>query len=440
MENKFLKKLIVVLIIMLIIIVIGIIIAISYLNNTISQGNNTLEEGENVVENYGKNENGGIDQQAYYDIKSCMELYLSALNIKSERYGSYDENNNYVVTVSENEIKQRIYNFLSQKYINENNITINNLYNYVNTLKETSTFILLEASLKQENDIKSFLVHGLIEPVENYSITDEIFAIINIDISESKFSIEPIKGNFANISEIQIKDYEDTILSNKDNKYTMTSVKNEDIPKEYMNVYKRLVLSCPQKIYDMLDEEYREKRFGSLDSFNEYVNSNKSAIERITLNKYKMSSNGDNVQYICVDQNEKYYIFNQTKVLQEYTVILDTYTIDLPEFIEKYNKSTDQIKVGMNIEKIIEAINENDYKYVYSKLDNTFKQNKFPTEKDLQKYIKNNFSDDNDIEYLSFSQEGDVYVYQTKINDIKFNIIMQLEEGTEFVMSFSFEE
>ena len=127
--------------------------------------------------------------------------------------------------------------------------------------------------------------------------------------------------------------------------------------------------------------------------------------------------------------------------------MLDAYSIDLPEFIEKYKSAPVQQKVGMNIEKIISAINNKDYKYIYSKLDDTFKNSQFPTQESLKSYIESNLYNKNSIEYTEFSEEGGLYVYKTKITNKNIsnsqaknlNIIMQLGEGTNFTMSFSVE-
>lgn len=442
MNNKFLGKLIIFLIIILLIISIAIIITIYYLNasNMQSINNNNIEEGgEDFTESYGKGENGGIDKQSYYDINACMKKYLNAINLKSEQYGSYDENENYITTSPESEIKQKIYNLLSQNYITENNITVENVNQHIKIVQESTTFVLLEAFLVQDADIKSFLVQGLIESAENYDVIDTIFAVINIDFFEDNFSIEPIYKKYNNINEIKIENFESGIIPNEDNKMMSPYVKIEDIPEEYINLYKRLTLGYPEKMYELLDEKYKNAKFGSIDEFKNYVEKNKAKIKMITLDKYQVITDNNEIQYICVDQNENYYIFKQNEIFQDYTVLLDTYTIDLPEFTEKYTVAKDQEKAGMNIEKVLEAINQGDYRYIYSKLDNTFKKNNFPKENDLQEYIQKNFEEKNTIEYLDFSQEGDICIYKTKINGKNFNIIMQLGEGTEFTMSFSFE-
>lgn len=58
------------------------------------------------------------------------------------------------------------------------------------------------------------------------------------------------------------------------------------------------------------------------------------------------------IQYICVDQTGKYLIFKE-KSIMDYEIILDTYTIDLPEFVEQYNSSSEDKKVQFNIQKFL---------------------------------------------------------------------------------------
>lgn len=447
MDRKSVKKLIIFLIIILLMISITIIIAISYLNvsNMQNINNNAEEGGEDFTKNYGKIENGLVDEQAYYDILACMKKYLNTINIKSTQYGSYDEQGNYIRTSEEREIKQKIYNLLGQKHISEKNITVENIQQHIKVVQEATTYVPLEISMIQDADIKSFIVYGLIESTENYNVLDKIFAVINIDFYDNNFTIEPIYGDYNSISEIKLESFEDTITSNNDNKFNPVYLRASEIPEQYINLYKRLALGYPEKMYELLDEEYRNAKFGNIDVFKNYIEKNKEEIKLIQLDKYEVITTNNKVQYVCVDQKENYYIFKQNETFQDYSVILDTYTIDLPEFVEKYNSVTDKVKVGMNIEKVISAINDGDYSYVYRKLDNTFKNNKFSTISNLQTYIENNFYEKNNIEYIEFSQEGDIYIYKAKITDKNkktsqekyLNIVMQLGEGTDFKMSFS---
>lgn len=429
MNNKFLKIMIIFLILLLL--TISIVIAIIYHNEKVDPVNHIKEPGENFAENYGESKNGGVDEQAFYDINICMKKYLNTINMKSPQYGGYDENNNYVITVEETEIKQKIYNLLSQKYISENNITVENVYSYVKTLDKSAVYIPLEAALLENNNMKSFVIHGLIQDDDNYNILDEIFAVVNINIVEGNFSIEIINEKYNNINEIRIEKFETKINPNKDNKFTTQYISSEDIPAEYMNLYKRLTLGAPEKMYEKLDVAYRDAKFGSVEEFEKYVNKNKSKIALMRLERYQLTTSDDKVQYICMDQNNKYYIFNQNEVLQDYTVMLDAYTIDLQEFVEKYNNSQEKDKVALNIEKMKKAIQEEDYKYVYNKLDNTFRTSKFGNLSNFERYIKERYNENYTIKYERFQKVQDVCVFDLQLTDrdvvSEVQILMQLK-------------
>lgn len=128
----------------------------------------------------------------------------------------------------------------------------------------------------------------------------------------------------------------------------------------------------------------------------------------------------------------------------DYTILLDTYTIDLPEFTEKYRNSTDEQKVLLNIQKFFEAINHQDYSYAYSKLDETFKNNNFKTIAEFETYMKKNFFSKSKLAAGKVEKQGNTYLYDINMSDAtgkdantkKKSFVMQLKEGTDFVMSF----
>ena len=92
-------------------------------------------------------------------------------------------------------------------------------------------------------------------------------------------------------------------------------------------------------------------------------------------------------------------------------------------------------------------INAKDYKAAYSVLNDEFKNNYFKTEKDFENYMKQKVFLYNDVEYVKYQDEiSSIYKYDVTIKnrldnsqEFDFSIIMQLKEGTDFVMSFSIE-
>jgi len=440
------KKVLISLIILVMIIILAITVALIKLlkKENITEENNINEIGEDFSESYGKEKNNTIDRQSYFDINDCIKQYLSAINIKNDAYYGYDENGKYVLIIDESEIKQNIYNLLSQKYIEEKSITIDNLYENIKTINSPELFVPLEISLIQDEKIKSFAVHGITEKQDNFQKVEDVFFVVNIDMSTSSFSIEPIYEKYNSIEEIKINNFDTSIKENNENKMIQTVSNYEESVKEYINLYKRLALGTPEQMYNLLDEEYRNTKFGSVENFKNYIAKNKQKIIGIKAEKYQATKNDEYTQFVCIDQNENYYIFREYAVLN-YKVILDTYTIDLPEFTEKYAKATNEEKVLLNIQKCFEAINNKDYEYVYGKLDETFKKNNFKNESGFENYIKNNFFEKNKMQPIKAEKQGEFYVYDLNIKDNSktdsksFNkkFIMQLKDNTDFVMSFN---
>ena len=175
-----------------------------------------------------------------------------------------------------------------------------------------------------------------------------------------------------------------------------------------------------------------------------------------SIEKYKINDKENEKEYICIDQYGNYYIFKDNGVMN-YTVKLDTYTIDTEDFNNKYDNGSDQLKVGMNLEKIFQALNRKDYEYIYEKLDSTFKQNNFSTLNDFEQYAKENFYDINKIEYGKFQEKSGVYIYEILISDaqeivsndeekndeqisenkIQRNFVVKLEDNKDFIFAFN---
>jgi len=445
MNNQKLKKVIILLIILLLLIIIAILsICINIKNDEQKIISEEISgQGENTLETYGKNSSGGIDSQSYFDVKEYMQKYLDIINMNNLQYGYYDENNNYIAALSEKDVKQKIYNVLSNKFIDEKNITVDNIGNHIKVLQEYSIFVPIEISLIQDSDIKSFLVYGLAEKIDDYSVIGKIFAVININVAESVYSVEPIYGDYNSINEIKIERMEDTIIANEDNEFFQTYKSVKEIPAEYINLYKGLALGAPEKLYDLLDEEYKNTKFGNIDEFKRHIQKNKSKIVTARIDKYKVDVYDDYVRYVCIDKNGNSYIITQKEILTDFTMMLDAYTINLPEFIEKYDSVENSQKVVLNIEKLIEATKSKDYNYVYSKLDDTFKFENFETQEDFERYINEKYDEDDKITFEKYEKFDDVYIYDTKITDKSNNgekkakIVMQLKDERDFVFSFS---
>ena len=234
------------------------------------------------------------------------------------------------------------------------------------------------------------------------------------------------------------------IQKNGYNSYIEANITEEYLVTQYFSEYKSNMLYNTEEAYSLLNEEYRNNKFGDYAKFANYINTYKQKILTANIEGYEINEFDGVKEYICIDQYDRYYIFSE-KSISSFDVVLDTFTINLPDFLEEYNKSNDADKAGMNLQKIVDAINDGDYTYVYNKLDETFKQNNFKTESDFIAYMQNAFYANNNVEFSNYRASGDLHVFDATFSD-KNNannqaksktFIIQLKEGTDYRLSFN---
>ena len=443
------KKIIIPLGIMLVIAIIALIIILNLINKNNQQTDISEDEG---IEAYQKETDTILSQVTnrvdYYTVKTCIGKYYADYSILFNP-------EIYYIGFSEERVKQEqadntqaIYDMLDSQYITEKGITIDNLGTNLKKIEVITPYITNMYVNHRTNNMDIYVIDGTIKT----DITDagEKFQIIlKLDILNKTFSIMPseyVEEKYGNILEGQNLDIEltDSIEKNNNNQFVYRTITEEDYMKDLFAELKNELLYDHEKAYNHLNEEYRNKKFATLEKFNNWATSKEEEYKNMVLAQYQTVQEDGYTQYVLVDQNGKYYIFNETGVM-DYTTMLDTYTVDLPEFIEKYNKSNEADKAGMNLQKIVDAINDRDYTYVYNKLDETFKQNNFKTENDFIAYMQNAFYANNNVEFSNYRASGDLHIFDATFTD-KNNannqarsktFIIQLKEGTDYRLSFN---
>lgn len=323
------------------------------------------------------------------------------------------------MSINDEQIKsiQNIYNKNDETY----NLNIEDVFEI--DLNNKITIILTNAQLNN----KSFQTLIKLDKLNNtYSIFLEDF------IKKYNYN-KDMKKQDININT-------DEIEENSFNSKIKVNTTETNIVSQYFVEYKGKMLNDTKVAYELLNEEYRQKKYGNYENFENYVKNNKEEILNSSIDKYQITENDGIKKYICIDKKGKYYIFIE-KNITDYEVILDTYTTDLPEFLEKYNNNSDEIKSGLNIQKIFDAINDEDYRYVYSKLDETFRKNNFANKEIFINYLETNLKD-REIKYEKCEKNGEIYICNITLkkdeqNTTKVTFIMKLLEGTDFVFSLS---
>ena len=435
----------IIIVILILLVILGILV--SFKINKLNEENYVTNN--EIVDNISDNQETGLvkENNLFYTIEACIQNYETILHINYEE--QLNELNQpsvaavYGIT-SQEEKTSAILDILDSEFVDKYNINSSNvitiLGQYINEVEVRALDVL---RLKSDNtNVGAYAVSADIVDDKNNKKETELF-IVKLDSTNTTFSIYPIINNeYNNINEINTENKTKQIEKNNNNMYVLLEYNDSQIATKYFQEYKELMLNNVEEAYNKLDEEYRNEKFENIEDFKKYI-SDKN-INDAQIIKYQSQDYEGYKQYVSQKIDGTYWIIKE-KSPRNYTVILDTYTIDLPEFTEKYNNATDAEKVLMNIQRVFDAINDKDYRYVYNKLDATFRQNNFPTEADFENYIKQNFYENNTIAYSNYKTSGDLHIYEISIKD-KNNennkektktFIMQLKEGTDFVMSFN---
>jgi len=273
----------------------------------------------------------------------------------------------------------------------------------------------------------------------------DVYNIVVLDKANTTFAIIPSQNYTKNeIKEELNKIKIENIKANENNKFKYTNVTDDSIAKMYFSNYIKNAIYDTELAYDYIDREYKQKRFPTLEEYKEYIDKNKETLKTLALEKYQINDKESYNEYVCVNSRGGYYIFKETDVMQ-YTILLDTYTVNIPEFTEKYDKANEQMKVAYNIEKIITAINNYDFEYVYEKMDKIFRENNFSTLEAFEEKTEFLFFDKNSVEYNEYEKKGNTHIYNITLKDYNgeiehkdnIQIYMQLKDNYDFVFSFT---
>lgn len=449
------KKKFVPIVVGLVVLLIILMVAIVALKN-----NSTGEEEETVEETVIEEEEESYfelidDYQTYYTVKNILSnytTYIKEINgdtyMDAARVGLTQEE---LESTMQEEGLTAIKNILDEEYISDMQISDSEIiekqaqYTKVGDYSEEAVYNIIISSAytaKLSSKVELILVNAMIDETD-------FTVMIKMDTTNGTYSMFyddylTKYGYDENTTEEELQINSSNIEANNYNLYTEATITEEYLATQYYSEYKSNMLYNTEQAYYLLDEEYREAKYGSYEAFASYVSENEQTILTSNIEAYQINETDEGREYVCIDQNGKYYVFIESSV-SSFDVVLDIYTIDLPSFKEQYNSADDPDKAGLNLQKIVDAINDGGYEYIYSKLDETFKQNNFPTIEEFETYIQSTFYSSNDVEFSNYRNSSDLHIFDATFTDednaengeITKTFILQLEDGTDFRFSFN---
>ena len=439
------KKVLIMLLILLIMIGIIVFALIQLEQANKSKTENDISQVEDIQ---GKSFEEIKDYKTYFSVKEVINNYITYMKqINGDEYVDTSRLNMTKAEVAEamqEDGLDAIKSILDDDY--KKNVSDNSIIQIQNQYKQNGTYDKeVTYSLNIDNVYECQLTNNIIITLAEARLNGkELNVLVKFDNKNNTYSmfLDDYVSKYNYNKNMDKKDFnisKNEIIKNSYNNNIKVDDSEVYVITQYFSDFRMKMLNDTEVAYRELDSDYAQKKFGDYSNFQNYINENKESITYAGINKYQVVENSDNKEYICIDENGKYYIFVESGI-GKYTVVLDTYTIDLPEFLTKYNSSNERIKVGMNIQKVFDAINDKDYEFVYNKLDSSFKQNNFKTLSEFKDYAEKNFVG-KQLKYDECQQQGSIYVFNITITDgtnqTGKNVIMKLLDGTDFVMSFN---
>jgi len=324
-----------------------------------------------------------------------------------------------------------------------------------------------EIYIAKRGNINIYYINGVLE-VNSTKILN--YFTMYQDVVNGSFSLKPISNNeyLAYTSNMQKEEYNNSIELTKYNSIKNTVISDEEMAEKYFNSYIHNARYYPDEAYNTLDEDYRNAKFGNAENYKVYLANRSVELENLDYTAIRdISEFGSEQEYkryinnlekksieryyineeenycVCVDGYNNYYIFKILDVMN-YELILDTYTVDLPEFLEQYRDANEQEKVELNINKIFKALNDQDYNYVYNRLDETYRNTYFSDIEIFKTQLSNGIFAKNKVELLEYTLVENEHKYNLNITDaeninentVNMTIIILLGENTDFTIKF----
>lgn len=438
-------------IIFLIIIIIVILISVLLLLNKRNANKGINNKGEILEqEDAGMIVTGSMEEVSsrsdYYIVKNIVNRYTDYINqYNTDSYYSKAEGEVKITDEDKKEYLNIISNFYDSEYMKKNNFNNKGIIEDIQIYKGYDNVRIDKMYYQNISEYISLYMVQVVLVKDNKDSDKNVTILIKLDTQNATFSIIPKKG-YTNIKVGESMEYSDSnIEKNTYNQYQYKNIDDIQMVDDLLVKYKNAVLYNRKEGYELLDKDYREKRFGDYNTFSKYVENNIKEISSMTFTKYLVNTGDDYKEYVCKDQYENLYIFHE-KAVMDCTVKLDTYTLDNDTFNEKYNSSSTQYKVMMNIDKVRQMMNARDYRTMFNYLDETFRTTYFENDEEkFEEYMRYQFSSHYTFEFGEYSEETGISIQEVTMKDMNENnngdigerFYMQLNEGTDFVMSFN---
>lgn len=222
--------------------------------------------------------------------------------------------NNFINYVSNND-DIGVYNLLDEKYIEENNISYDNVLEYVDDYPRMSSFKANSIEyVKLGSNVTLYYVKGDVyqNDFESERLVDEDVSIVLInDFDNLSFSIYPVEDNYKSVINdlkrvnVEVNDY---------NKIVNTDlIDKEQVCVLYYSDFMNMLMNNIEKSYDYLSDDMKN-RYTTTDSYIDFVNGNNDLFST-NADKCRVDEVDEKRVYSVIDENGNEYSFTEESVM-----------------------------------------------------------------------------------------------------------------------------
>lgn len=258
----------------------------------------------------------------YYNVQTCIKKFYELY--KDVYYGE-----NFYENLTNEEFKQRsleiLYNMLDKEYIEKYSVTKDNISEKVGEVLNATLQINDIYRIKKNDDIAMYIVYS--EQVDNVNNKiEDLNLMVKIDNSRNTFGIlldnYIVDQGFNNIKENQKYNVElSNILANSTNKFTAADIDQVTYVENMFEDYRYSMMYNRNRAYSLVNEETKNNKFNTFDSYNEYIKNNIKSIVIMEIKTYKVNKQEKYTDYEYVDTYGNQYTFRVTSPMK-YTVIM----------------------------------------------------------------------------------------------------------------------
>ncbi len=204
---------------------------------------------------------------------------------------------NYFYDLREENKAKELLDLLNEEYVNNYNITENNVLEKIALYNESVSFNLEEAYYNANSDITYYFIKGYIVGesfADSATYNDNKYFLITVDM-DNNYVVTPLE-NINNLEEYAKRYNIENIEINNTSEFKISELDDKNKISNYINKFSDLLFLDSNKAYNMLDDTTKGN-YANIDDFNNNIN---NIYQKIKLK----------INYFTKEENENNNIYN----------------------------------------------------------------------------------------------------------------------------------